>query len=60
VGIIASIKEILVLSIKAAELLGEGPDFAHAVTEIGVLGGLVLLLAAATWILRRKEREPEE
>jgi uncharacterized membrane protein (DUF373 family) len=60
VGIIASIKEILVLAIKAAELLGEGPEFSRAVTEIGVLGGLVLLLAAATWILRRKEREPEE
>lgn len=60
VGIIASIKEILVLAIKAAELLGDGPEFARAITQIGVLGGLVLVLAAATWILRRKEREPEE
>jgi uncharacterized membrane protein (DUF373 family) len=60
VGIIASIKEILVLAIKAAELLEDGPAFARAVTEIGVLGGLVLLLAVATWILRRKEREPQE
>jgi uncharacterized membrane protein (DUF373 family) len=60
VGIIASIKEILVLAIKAAELLDEGPNFARAATEIGILGGLVLLLAASTWILRRKEREPEE
>ena len=60
VGIIASIKEILVLAIKAAELLGDGPEFARAVTQIAVLGGLVLLLSAATWILRRKEREPEE
>ena len=60
VGIIASIKEILVLAIKAAELLGEGPEFARAITQIAVLGGLVLLLSAATWILRRKEREPEE
>jgi uncharacterized membrane protein (DUF373 family) len=60
VGIIASIKEILVLAIKAAELLDSGPEFARAVTQIGVLGGLVLLLSVATWILRRKEREPEE
>ena len=60
VGIIASIKEILVLAIKAAELLGDGPEFARAITQIAVLGGLVLLLSAATWILRRKEREPEE
>lgn len=60
VGIIASIKEILVLAIKAAELLGDGPEFARAITQIGVLGGLVLVLAAAIWILRRKEREPAE
>jgi Phosphate-starvation-inducible E family len=60
VGIIASIKEILVLSVKAAELLGDGPQFARAMTEVGILGGLVVLLAAATLVLRRKEREPEE
>jgi uncharacterized membrane protein (DUF373 family) len=60
VGIIASIKEILFLGVKAAELLDNGPEFARAVTQIGILGGLILVLAAAIWILRRKEREPEE
>jgi uncharacterized membrane protein (DUF373 family) len=60
VGIIASIKEILFLSLKAAELLDKGPEFARALAQIGVLGGLTLVLAAAVWILRRKEREPEE
>ena len=60
VGIIASIKEILFLSLKAAELLDKGPEFARALAQIGVLGGLTLVLAAAIWILRRKEREPEE
>jgi LPXTG-motif cell wall-anchored protein len=29
-------------------------------TEIAVLGLLVLLLAAAGYLVRRKEREPEE
>jgi len=59
VGIIASIKEIVVLSVKAADLIGK-PEFGDAVTEIGVLGGLVLLLGAAAWLLRIKEREPGE
>ena len=52
VGIIASIKEILFLSLKAAELLDKGPEFARALAQIGVLGGLTLVLAAAVWILR--------
>jgi len=62
VGIIASIKEIVVLSVKAAEdeFISKGPEFARAVTEIGVLGGLTVGLALASVLLRRKEREPEE
>jgi uncharacterized membrane protein (DUF373 family) len=60
-GIIASIKEIIVLSLEAAEFVGkEGEGFRHAMTGIGVLGGIVLLLAVATFLVRRKEREPEE
>jgi len=59
VGILASIKEIVVLSVKAADLIGK-PEFGDAVTEIGVLGGLVLLLGATAWLLRIKEREPGE
>ena len=35
-------------------------DDAHPRAEIGVLGGLVLALAVATFLVRRKEREPEE
>jgi hypothetical protein len=60
VGILAAIKEIVVLSVKAAGILGDGPQFARAVVEIGVLGGLVLVLALSAVLLRRKEREPEE
>ncbi len=60
-GIIASIKEIIVLSLEAADFVGKpGEGFGHAMTGIGVLGGIVLLLSVATFLVRRKEREPEE
>jgi uncharacterized membrane protein (DUF373 family) len=60
VGILAAIKEIVVLSVKAASILDDGPQFSRAVVEIGVLAGLVLVMALAAVLLRRKEREPEE
>jgi uncharacterized membrane protein (DUF373 family) len=60
VGIIASIKEIVVLSVKAAEQVGKGAVFDDQLKEIAVLGVLVLLLAVAAWLLRLKEREPDE
>ncbi|HEX4983440.1 MAG TPA: phosphate-starvation-inducible PsiE family protein, partial [Ilumatobacteraceae bacterium] len=60
VGIIASIKEIVVLSVKAAEDIGKGPTFSDQLWEIGVLGAVVLLLGATAWLLRLKEREPAE
>ncbi len=60
VGIIASIKEIIVLSVKAADYVGKGDKFTHAIIEVGVLGGLVLALAVAAIMLRAKEREPQE
>ncbi len=60
-GILTAIKEIIVLSVKAAnDYLGKGPEFARAVTEIGVLGVLVAVLALSAVLLRRKEKEPEE
>jgi len=60
IGVIASIKEIVVLSVEAAGVVGRGPEFTDRVVEIGVLGGLVLLLGMTFWLLRRKEREPDE
>ena len=61
VGIIASIKEIVVITLQAKETRGQAGDaFEHAIIEIGVLGGVVLVLAAASFIVRRKEREPQE
>src|SRR5687768_7902283 len=59
VGIIASIKEIVVLSVNAPEVLGK-PEFDDLVRLIGLLAVTILLLAAASWLLRRKEREPSE
>ena len=60
VGIIASIKEIVVLSIKAANQPGTGSTFRDYVMEIGVLGGVVLVLGVTAWLMRIKEREPAE
>lgn len=60
VGIIASIKEIVVLSVKAAEDIGAGSTFRDQLWQIGVLGVVVLLLGTTAWLLRIKEREPQE
>lgn len=61
VGIIASIKEIIVITLRAKEEKGLGDEaFGAAMVEVGVLGLLVLLLAAAAYLVRRKEREPDE
>ncbi len=61
VGIIASIKEIVVLTLKVQETRGAaGSEFSDAMIEIGVLGGLVVGLSVASYLVRRKEREPEE
>jgi len=60
VGIIASIKEIIVLSVKAADYVGKGEKFNDAIVEVAVLGGLVLVLAVSAILLRLKERAPQE
>jgi uncharacterized membrane protein (DUF373 family) len=60
VGIIASIKEIIVLSVKAADFIGQDTRFGHAVREVAILGVLVLVLAASAVLLRFKERAPQE
>jgi uncharacterized membrane protein (DUF373 family) len=60
-GILASIKEIIVLSVTAAEdYIDKGPQFARAMVEIGVLAGVVALLAVTAVLLRAKEEKPEE
>lgn len=60
-AILASIKEIIVLSVTAAdEYIDEGPEFARAMVEIGLLSVAVVLLAGTAVLLRKKENEPEE
>lgn len=59
VGILACIKEIVVLSVDAAKLLDKGPEFARAIVQVGVLGGLVLILAAAIFVLRLQRRNAD-
>jgi hypothetical protein len=54
VGILAGIKEIVVLSVEAATLLEKGPEFSRAAVEIGVLGAVVLVLALAAFVLRAR------
>lgn len=58
VGIIASIKEIVVASLKASEMKGD--EFTDTMTEVGVLSVVILLLGLTSFLVRRKEREPEE
>lgn len=61
VGIIASIKEIVVIALRAKNESGlDDKEFQASMTEIGVLGVLILLLAGAGYLVRRKEREPSE
>lgn len=60
VGILAGIKEIVVLSVEAAKLLEKGPEFSRAIVEIAVLGVLILVLAVAAFVLRERRRDTED
>jgi uncharacterized membrane protein (DUF373 family) len=60
VGIIASIKEIVVVA-GAEQPEEEGwQEFAEAMIEIGALALVILILAISSLLLRRREREPAE
>jgi uncharacterized membrane protein (DUF373 family) len=58
VGIIAAIKGILVGSLEAGTKSGDALE--DAMVEVVGLGLLVLFLALAAFLVRRKEREPTE
>ena len=61
VGIIASIKEIVLLTLESKDVLETNNEaFDNAMTEIGILAGVIVLLSLASFLVRRKEREPEE
>ena len=60
VGIIASIKEIVVVA-GAERPEDEGwQEFGEAMIEVGVLALVILVLAISALLLRRREREPAE
>lgn len=54
VGIVAAIRRMVVLSAEASELLGK-PAFSDAMTELGVLAVMVLLLGLTVFLMRRTE-----
>ena len=56
IGIIASIKEIVVVG----GFAGEGQEVTDAMLKVGVLGAVAVSLSVAAYLLRRKEREPDE
>jgi uncharacterized membrane protein (DUF373 family) len=56
VGILACIKEIVVLSVEAATLLKDGPEFSRAIVEVAVLAVAVLVLAVSAYVLRERRR----
>jgi uncharacterized membrane protein (DUF373 family) len=61
VGMIASIKEIVVVSISAKDSFGAADStFEDAMLEIGLLAALLVALALAMFLTRLKERQPEE
>jgi uncharacterized membrane protein (DUF373 family) len=60
VGIIAAIKEIVLL-VGTENLSDKGDEaFRHGVIEIGVLAGVVAVLTFCTFLMRRSRREPGE
>ncbi|UDY34166.1 phosphate-starvation-inducible PsiE family protein [Dermatobacter hominis] len=58
VGIIAAIKEIVLATLQAGSKSGSALE--DAMLEVVGLGVVVLLLALAAFLVRRKEREPTE
>ena len=60
VGIIASIKEIVVVAGAENPEDEAWQEFGQAMIEVGVLALVILVLAISSLLLRRREREPAE
>jgi uncharacterized membrane protein (DUF373 family) len=61
VGVVAAIRRLVVVSAEAKDLLGK-PEFADAMTEIGVLSAVILGLGLTIFLLRHtqsSEPDPE-
>lgn len=61
VGLMASIRRILVITMQAAKLTEEGHDtsnvamiFRNSMIELGVLGALIVLFVVSIWLLRTR------
>jgi uncharacterized membrane protein (DUF373 family) len=60
VGIIASIKEIVVVAGAERPEDESSDEFREAMIEVGVLAAVILVLAISALLLRRRQREPSE
>lgn len=60
VGIIASIKEIVVVAGAERPADASSTEFENAMIEIAVLAAVVLVLSISALLVRRREREPSE
>ena len=63
VGLIASIRRVLVITLKSSEasqggkIIGENKELLHStMLELGVLGGLILVMVTSIYLLRRSEQ----
>jgi uncharacterized membrane protein (DUF373 family) len=60
VGIIASIKEIVVVASSEDSSTASWETLRDSLLEIAVLAGVILVLSISALLLRRREREPDE
>ncbi len=57
VGLIAIIRRILVISVESAHVIGISAEtFYKYMLELGILGGLTIIIVVSIYILRRKPR----
>ncbi len=63
VGLIASIRRMLVITLESTQVKAKGDLELHAIIfqesmiELGVLGGLILVMVASIWVLRHARAE---
>ncbi len=64
VGLIASVRRILVITMQAANLAQKGDtqpvEFRNSMIELALLGFLILVFAVSIWLLRRAPQSSEQ
>lgn len=59
VGVIASVRQLLKLTLESTELLKSDPArFPMVLAELGIQGALIFLLVLGVWLLRRRSPRP--